>query len=230
VTDALREQIVYTGALLAAMGYLPAQVRMLDADDAAALAALAAPLAAARIAPAAFAGVDEKRTVLRLAIEHLHAHAPAPRALAALPAGAPFGEILVNREACTLCMACVGVCPARALADGAELPQLNFIEGNCVQCGLCATACPEHAITLAPRYLFDAQARRAPRTLHEETPFCCVVCGKPFATQKMMTRMTEKLAGHWMFQGAEALRRVQMCADCRVRDLYRAESKRPQTI
>lgn len=247
VTDALREQLRYSGALLEAMGYPAGQVRLLEGDDDAVLAQLSAPPAAPAIAPAAFAGVDEKRTVLRLAIEHLYAHAPmhrdvqvpretgsrerpAPRDVAMLPEGAPFGEIVVNRETCTLCMACVGVCPVGALADGAELPQLNFIEGNCVQCGLCATACPEDAIRLSARYLFDPQARRAPRTLHEETPFCCVVCGKPFATQKMMTRMAEKLQGHWMFQNDAALRRVQMCADCRVRDLYRAESKRPEII
>jgi ferredoxin len=230
VADALREQLVYTGALLEAMGYHAGQVRLLEGDDEAVLAQLTETSSAVAIPPAAFAGVDEKRTVLRLAVEHLHAHAPAPRELAALPAGAPFGEIVVNRETCTLCMACVGACPAGALADGAELPQLNFIEGNCVQCGLCATACPEDAIQVSARYLFDPQARRAARTLHEETPFCCVVCGKPFATQKMMTRMAEKLQGHWMFKDGEALRRVQMCADCRVRDLYRAESKRPETI
>ncbi len=230
VADALREQLLYSGALLEAMGYPAGQVRLLEGDDDAVLAQLSAPPAAPAIAPAAFAGVDEKRTVLRLAVEHLYAHAPAPRDVAALPQGAPFGEIVVNRETCTLCMACVGVCPVGALADGAELPQLNFIEGNCVQCGLCATACPEDAIRLSARYLFDPQARRAPRTLHEETPFCCVVCGKPFATQKMMTRMAEKLQGHWMFQSDQALRRVQMCADCRVRDLYRAESKRPEII
>jgi ferredoxin len=230
VTDALREQLVYSGALLEAMGFHAGQLRLLEGDDEAVLAQLTDVSSAVVIPPAAFAGVDEKRTVLRLAVEHLHAHAPAPRELAALPEGAPFGEIVVNRETCTLCMACVGVCPAGALADGAELPQLNFIEGNCVQCGLCATACPENAIQLSARYLFDPLARRAPRTLHEETPFCCVVCGKPFATQKMMTRMAEKLQGHWMFKDGEALRRVQMCADCRVRDLYRAESKRPETI
>jgi len=64
--------------------------------------------------------------------------------------------------------------------------------------------------------------------MHQEAPFHCVSCGKPFATQKMMTRMTEKLQGHWMFQSSDALRRVQMCGDCRVRDMFNAEHKRGQ--
>jgi hypothetical protein len=64
--------------------------------------------------------------------------------------------------------------------------------------------------------------------LHEEIPFHCIVCGKPFATQKMMQVMTDKLKGHWMFQNAEALRRVQMCGDCRVREMFKAEYKRSE--
>jgi ferredoxin len=223
VLGALSEQLDFTGALLAGMGYTSGLVRLLDTDDNALLEQLALSVPRPEAPPATFAGMDEKRTTLRLAIEHLHAHAPAPRAEVPLPAGAPFGEILVDRDACTLCMACVSVCPVGALADGADLPQLNFIEANCVQCGLCQTACPEKAIRLAPRYLYDPAARRAARVLNEEVPFHCIVCGKPFATHKMMDRMLQKLRGHWMYQEPGALRRVQMCGDCRVREMFRAE-------
>jgi hypothetical protein len=54
-----------------------------------------------------------------------------------------------------------------------------------------------------------------------------VSCGKPFATRKMMERMGTKLEGHWMFQSPEARRRVQMCGDCRVRDMFQAERRPP---
>jgi len=227
VRAVVAEQCAYAGAILDGMGYSAALVALLEGDDAAVIAALRSEVAKPDIPPAAFAGVDEKRTLLRLGIEHLYAHAPARREVVALPEGAPFGEIRVDRAACTLCMACVGVCPASALLDGGDLPQLNFIEGNCVQCGLCERACPEDAIGLTPRYLYDPEGRRATRVLNEETPFHCVACGKPFATRKMMDRMTAKLQGHWMYQAPEALRRIQMCGDCRVRDVFRAEAKRP---
>ena len=59
----------------------------------------------------------------------------------------------MNKQTCTLCMACVGACPETALLDSKETPQLRFIERNCVQCGLCAKTCPEDAITLVPRLL-----------------------------------------------------------------------------
>jgi hypothetical protein len=35
--------------------------------------------------------------------------------------------------------------------------------------------------------------------------------------------MQEKLKGHWMFQDANALRRLQMCEDCRVKDMFQHE-------
>jgi hypothetical protein len=72
-----------------------------------------------------------------------------------------------------------------------------------------------------PRFLFDVDARRARRTLNEEAPFNCIGCGKPFATQSIMNRMREKLSGHWMFEKPEALRRLEMCEDCRVKDMMR---------
>lgn len=229
VLSEVTAQTEYTHALLDGMGYDTAAVVLLDADDDAALANLG--LAAAALAePASFALFGDKRTTLRLAMEHLHARAPARRPVALLPVGAPFGEVQVNRDSCTLCMSCVGVCPASALADGDDLPQLRFIEGNCVQCGLCAAACPEDAITLFPRYLYDPEARRSARVLNEEAPFHCIACGKPFATRKMIDRMTDKLKAHWMYQSGDALQRVQMCGDCRVRAMFKAEGSRPGTI
>ena len=56
------------------------------------------------------------------------------------------------------------------------------------------------------------------RTLYEEEPFLCVRCGKAFATRSTVDRITAKLRGHPMFQG-DALRRIQMCEDCRVIDM-----------
>ncbi len=221
-------QIEYSRAVLAGMGYAPRAVALLEGDDKDVLSQLSAPPGNAIKSPAAFAVFNEKRTTLRLAIEHLYAHAPEPRPEVPLPAGAPFGQIFVDRDKCTLCMSCVGACPVGALADGGDLPQLQFIEGNCVQCGLCETTCPESAISLAARYLYNPEARRASRVMHEEAPFHCVSCGKPFATQKMMARMTEKLQGHWMYKSGDALKRVQMCGDCRVRDMFNAEYKRPE--
>jgi ferredoxin len=106
------------------------------------------------------------------------------------------------------------------LQDNPETPQLRFVERNCVQCGLCERTCPEAAITLQPRYEFSAQARSI-QVLNEAQPFHCVSCGKPFGTRQMVENMLGKLSGHSMF-GGSALRRLQMCADCRVSDMFSA--------
>lgn len=215
-------QLCYAASILEGMGHSRERLQLLlEADGADYPTEVICSLGGEEsLPPAGFAPFPEKRLTARLAIEHLRDHAPAPKSMAVLPVGAPFGTIQVDAERCTLCMACAGVCPGKALYDGDEQPQLRFVEANCLQCGLCHVACPEDAIRLQPRMVYDDELFRSMRVLHEEPPFCCVSCGKPFATQKLMQRMTEKLRGHWMFQKPEALRRIQMCEDCRVRDMF----------
>ena len=79
-----------------------------------------------------------------------------------LPAGAPFGAIAVDKDKCTLCLACVSACPASALQDNPNAPQLRFIEKNCVQCGLCDDHLPRgrDLARAAPAGLARAHASR----------------------------------------------------------------------
>ncbi|MEX0730841.1 MAG: 4Fe-4S binding protein [Aquisalimonadaceae bacterium] len=222
----LESQISYTRPLMQGMGLEPLRLQLLPAGQGGAAEWFVTQTAYAPIGnPAAFETFNEKRSTLRLAIDHLHQQAEAPAAEMAMPVGAPFGQVLVNGDACTLCMSCPQVCPTRALTDAGDKPQLNFTEDLCVQCGLCQTACPEDAITLQPRYLFDAEQRRRPRVLNEEEPFHCISCGKAFATASVIGRMTEKLQGHHMFQSEDSLRRLKMCGDCRVTDMFADDLK-----
>src|ERR1051325_9598907 len=154
-------------------------------------------------------------------------HAPEAKTQIALSAGAPYGAISVNKDRCTLCKACIGACPEAALLDSPDAPRLRFIEANCVQCGLCASTCPEDAIQLVPRLTIGAQAKE-PVTLNEAEPCNCVRCGKAYGTKQLVDNMLGKLAGHSMYAGAGALRRLQMCADCRVIDMM--ENKQEASI
>ncbi len=222
VMKAIAAQLDIARAILEGMGY-PADVLQISGPDSEVLQPLLnsrLPVFAPR--PAEFAALDEKRSVIRLAIDHLYEQAPAPRPLVSLPAGAPFGEVEVSAERCTLCMACVSQCPANALSAGDEKPQLKFIEANCVQCGLCCRSCPEDAIAASPRFLYDAVKRNRMRVLNEEEPFCCIRCGKAFATRSMIERITQKMKGHPVFSG-DALARIGMCDDCRVKAIYEDE-------
>jgi ferredoxin len=95
-------------------GYAGTHFAVIEAGDVGALDAGFAALApaAAVAVPATFLLSNDKRTAIEFAVEHLAKHAPRPVDEIALPAGAPFGEIRVDRDKCTMCMACVGACPS----------------------------------------------------------------------------------------------------------------------
>ena len=233
--EGLEDQIQVAQALMSGLGYEGVHFHLVRCDGAvspaglqsldARLQAMATATVTVPSAPARFAVVQEKRSTLDMAIDHLMTQAPAPLPVAiALPAKAsPFGSLIVNVDTCTLCLSCVSACPASALQDNPDKPQLKFIEKNCVQCGLCASTCPEDAIRLQPRLLLTPQRKEA-RVLNEAQPYQCIRCSRPFGTLKGIESMLGKLAGHAMFQGAAA-DRLKMCGDCRVIDIYSADNE-----
>lgn len=162
-----------------------------------------------------------KRSAIYQALDHLVEKLQPQADQVELPVPAPFGEAVIDASKCTLCMACVGSCPGRALQDGSNraTPEVFFIEGNCLQCGACVQTCPEDAITLKPRLLLDAESRNRARELNRDTPFACIACGKAFAPTSVIHKMQEKLKDHYMFGNERALDRLKMCEDCRVVDV-----------
>jgi ferredoxin len=221
---ALREQMALGESILHALGYEGTHFELLAGEGLDQRLWEMAP--AATVAKAAgFNLSPEKRTSLDFELDHLLTEASRKKDVIELRAGAPFGSLAVDKQACTLCKACIGACPESALIDATETPALRFVERNCVQCGLCAKTCPESAITLVPRLLLGAQARE-PVVLNEAEPFHCVRCAKPFGTRQMVDSMLAKLGGHSMFAGGT--RRLQMCGDCRVVDMM--ENRTETTI
>ena len=215
---ATRRQMGYAETIVNALGYAGRHFRVVEN-----IGELWELEPAAGVAKAATFNLSaQKRTTLDFALDHL---ARGEQKTIALPAGAPYGALAVNKQTCTLCKACIGACPESALIDATETPALRFIERNCVQCGLCVETCPEDAIALVPRLLLGPQAKEA-QTLNEAEPFNCVRCGKPFGTRQMVDNMLGKLGGHSMFAGGT--RRLQMCGDCRVVDMM--ENKTETTV
>ena len=211
-----KAQLDTAHALLDALGLSTEAVA--EVEELSALAELPPPTALAP--PAQFAADSDKRHIFFMAFNHFVAQATLADELIPLPQGAPFGEIKVDGGACTLCMACAGACPVSAIRAGNTAPRLTFVEENCLQCGLCAATCPEDAITLIPQLNADKSARRHARLLNEDKPAYCLRCQKPFASERVIGRMQEKLKGHWMFQKPEEMRRLRLCEDCRVLDMF----------
>jgi ferredoxin len=220
--DAIRAEMATGETILAALGYSGSHFALCGT---AAMVAQVARIQVARTVatPATFHLSNDKRATLEFAIEHLARHAPIAEVPDVIPLApmSMWGNIAVNQDKCTMCLACAGACPESALMDGGEgavKPQLKFIERNCVQCGICATTCPEKAITLEPRLLLT-DARKKEVLLNETEPFNCISCGEALGTRKMIDAMLGKLAGHSMFRAEGSLKRLQMCADCRVVDM-----------
>ncbi len=211
VHPGLQEQVRMCQAILEGLGY-PAEAIQLTANP--------QPQAVMPdIQRAGFAAQEDKRTVMYMAIDHLGQQATTPSAVIALPAGAMFGRIAVDDKACTLCMACTSLCPVSAVTAGNGVPQLNFRASACVQCGLCARGCPEQAISLHAELVVDQQQRQQTVVLKQDEPYCCISCGKAFATESVINNILGKLQGHPMFQESRQQDRLRMCEDCRVVDM-----------
>jgi len=168
----------------------------------------------ARSAAAPRATPATKRLALLDAFARL-GNGGAAAASAELPAGACFGEVLVDRKRCTLCFACVNLCPTGALSsDDGGTPRLRFAEDACVQCGLCERGCPEKAVSLHPRFRTQADARGATRVLNEDELLACTTCGTPFISRKLLASSFERLKGHPVLaQGGRE--RLMTCTACR---------------
>lgn len=173
-----------------------------------------------------------RRDVTRLAAKALRPDTDAP---IDLPEGAPYGAVLVDTDACTLCLACASLCPSGALGDNPDMPQLRFQEDACLQCGLCANICPEKAITLKPQMdLSDAAYRQT--VLHEEEPFACIECGALFGVKSTIERIVAQLEGkHSMFAASDSGKLIKMCDTCRIKAQYHStdnpfqQGERPKT-
>lgn len=174
------------------------------------------------LSAAALASSSDRRTLIRLAVRELRNRLPAQQTVLPLPEGSPFGAVSID-PACTLCMACVEACPAKALRAGGGSPKLEFIESRCHQCGVCKDLCPEKAVRLTPRMLCDPEEAQTPVVLHEVQAARCIECGAPFASQAMVSRMRTTLTGHWMYASEKQLRRLQMCRICRTQDALKSE-------
>jgi ferredoxin len=213
--DVIRGQV----ALAAAIGD-PARIRLIEAGDPDTMEAALWTDRPDAPPHDPILPIGGRRDVTRLAATSLHGDG----AVLPLPEGAPYGAVVIDTDACTLCLACVSLCPAGALGDNPDKPSVRFQETACLQCGICKDTCPESAITLEPRLDLSKEALTY-RVLNEEEPFECIECGKPFGVRSTVERIAEKLGGqHWMYREERNLKLIQMCDTCRIGAQYHQEN------
>lgn len=158
---------------------------------------------------------EGKRSTLYAALDHLVERTPCTDEPIPLPPHASFGAVAVSKDRCTLCFACVNLCPTQALSHrGDPLPALWFTESLCVQCGLCERGCPERAVELVQQIRLQRAAREEPRALCTDEPFKCVRCAAPFIGNRMLARSMDMMKDHPLLQ-QEGIERLKLCMACR---------------
>ncbi|MDH3665531.1 MAG: 4Fe-4S binding protein [Paracoccaceae bacterium] len=221
--SAIEPQIELAEAILGGTDTEGERLRLIDPDDPDALSELLYAKAPDALAVEPILPLGGRRDAVRLSARAL-AGENRPDDPIALPAGAPYGAVVVNTDTCTMCLACAGLCPPGALLDNPDRPELSFREEACLQCGICADTCPENAITLVPQ-LDLSDAVLSGQVLNEEEPFACIECGALFGVKSTIDRITEKLKDkHELFTGSDNFRLIQMCDDCRIRAQYHSDS------
>jgi ferredoxin len=214
--DALQRELALAEAISG-----PARLSLLDETDPENMSDVLYGIDAEPLSVDPVLMLGNRRQVARLAARALNPDATAPLDL---PQGAPYGAIAIDREACTLCLSCVSLCPSGALIENPDMPQIRFQEDACLQCGICATICPESAIELQPRLDLSDSALQQ-QVLNEEEPFACIECGALFGVKSTVEKIMEKLAGkHSMFATGKAAQMIQMCDNCRVNAQFHSEN------
>lgn len=139
-----------------------------------------------------------------------------------LEAGSPLGTIVVDEDRCTLCAACVKICPTAALnystSEEPGTARLTFAEEVCVQCGACESGCPEDAISLQPR-VAALPVRGFWRRMSSAPLATCLDCGDPFMPRRLLEDNIRRSEAAGMTEAA--VEQMKRCPDCRHRRLTR---------
>ncbi len=216
---AIDQELAVCREMLSALGDDPNRLTRIDYADARQLRESLARDVVAPRAPAwtcaQFTVPTGKRERMLAFLDHLNAQAGRRSDAAGLDAGASLGTLRADRDACTVCHACVNLCPTQALAAGAGTEaELLFTEARCVQCGLCVAGCPEHALELVPRIALDPEERGAARLLARSELFRCVECGTPFISRAVLERSMQHVKDHPLFADGNT-ELLRLCMACR---------------
>ncbi len=142
-----------------------------------------------------------------------------------LQAEAPFGEVEVDPDLCTMCGACSRVCPTGALSYDVAEGELSFRTADCVGCGLCEQACPERAVKLDSRTRTGA-ALLERRPLISDEPVACRNCGKPHITKRLLEH-SRRVLSRSQSPLTGSTQQIDLCPDCRSVEPERAPGSAP---
>ncbi|MGC9443400.1 MAG: 4Fe-4S binding protein [Candidatus Methanospirareceae archaeon] len=128
----------------------------------------------------------------------------------------PFAEVAIEATKCTLCNACVTMCPTHALSKA--INKLEFDYGHCIACSMCEQACPEEVITLHPVLNLSQLMEQTPQQLIEVEFVPCAGCGELFMPKAAFDRIAQTMKtgtdeGELTIE--ERLELLKYCTKCR---------------
>ena len=126
------------------------------------------------------------------------------------------GQIEVDIDKCIGCGACANACPARLISiiDQDTRRTIEFALGRCTYCARCAEVCPEDAITMTQEFELATDDKNDLFITVNLNMVKCERCGKLFATQRMVDKLTEKLP-KVIYLEPDDIRWLKICPDCR---------------
>jgi len=123
-------------------------------------------------------------------------------------------RVTADENLCTLCGACVKACPANSLVlarDGRY--RLLFNHSSCIGCNACVKVCPEKALTIEKAVNPALLSSGKMIEIAASDVARCRRCGKEIAPEKMIKRLSEKLAEKGV--GKEQLESLWLCGECK---------------
>ncbi|MEB2792280.1 4Fe-4S dicluster domain-containing protein [Campylobacter upsaliensis] len=128
-----------------------------------------------------------------------------------------YGDLRLNVDTCTLCLACVGACNVGALIADSKENALKFNPSLCTTCGYCEASCAEkNTLKLERSGLRLEKSYFDFRTLAKDKLFACVECGKEFATKKAVEKIASLMRDKFANDEAK-LKSLYCCAECKAK-------------
>ena len=123
-----------------------------------------------------------------------------------------FYDISVDAS-CTVCMGCAFVCKSGAFYADEVKGALSANPSLCTGCNHCVVICPEKSIKLEQNTFKSEERFFSFTVMAKDELFYCVECGKPFATQKSISKVASVF--DVLFADETKRRTLYCCADCK---------------
>ncbi len=134
-----------------------------------------------------------------------------------------FSSLKVD-SSCTLCMGCAYVCKSGAFYADESQKALTLNESLCTGCGYCESICPEKSIAISQGVFKSEKSYFEFGVVAKDEIFCCVECGKPFATSKAIGKVAAAMSA--LFLDEDKKRTLYCCADCKPKIMLKEFAER----